>query len=123
MLQRFPLAGTWQFWAQFKTWEDWHQVEAMETQGYIDMCLKRQLLQRKEELAEIGKQAKGLVKGQVFEGMPYLVMAFADCSAGDGASGREGQKNIDWVEARRLGVLTFERSCSVAFDLLSAGVQ
>ena len=69
-------------------------MEAVETSGHIDTCLKSQLLERNEDLAEIGKQAKGLVKDEVFAGMPYLANVYAGCSAGDVAFSNDGVNNV-----------------------------
>ena len=85
-------AGDWHFWTPLKTWEELQVLEAMGTSGYIDMCLESQFLERRDELAEIGKQVKSVMQDNVFEGMPLLVKALAGCTTGDALSINEGEK-------------------------------
>jgi hypothetical protein len=78
-------------WSPF--WEplgvaDWHEVEVMDCEHYVQHCLQDQLLERRDELIQYADQNLA-VKEHLFEGMPDLVLSFVK---GGGSSDGSSKK-------------------------------
>ena len=59
------------------TQDAWEELERLDVAGWIEICLKSQLVERNVELQELGQAAQGSVKGKVFEYMLSLVKSLA----------------------------------------------
>ena len=68
------------------------ELESLRVEGWIEICLKSQLLERKLELQHLGKMVKGPVKEHVFDGVPGLLKAFARASTEGASSTSEVKK-------------------------------
>jgi hypothetical protein len=74
------------FWKPVKE-QDWHDMENLVPEHYLELCLQSQLVERKEELQEIADNAKtDADKEALFVGMPDLVKSFVKMSGSSGGA-------------------------------------